>query len=228
MNLTPGTVFIVEDAREVRVALSRLLAAAGYQVRAYESAERFLDDEDAETAACLLLDVGLPGMTGLELQQALAGSPRERPIVFLTGQGDIATAVHAMKAGAVDFLAKPIDDQRLIAAVEQALRCDETLRPERAIRCTAQQRFGRMTPRERQVMTHVVRGRLNKQIAADIGTGEKTVKVHRNRVMKKMGVRSVAELVHLGARVVQPTNFSMAQFTGSNELNRANPWKRLI
>jgi FixJ family two-component response regulator len=131
----------------------------------------------------------------------LVHSPYARPIVFLTGQGDIQSSVQAMKAGAVDFLTKPIDDERLVAAIERALKRDAAERQERTIRNAIQQRFLLLTPRERQVMSHVIRGRLNKQIAADLGTGEKTIKVHRARVMSKLVVRSVAELVKLGARV---------------------------
>jgi FixJ family two-component response regulator len=201
MNGTTSTVFIVDDAREVRMGLSRLLAAAGYRVRAFESADCFLEEHDAEAPGCLLLDVCMPGLSGLELQRSLVGSPGARPIVFLTGRGDIQTSVHAMKEGAVDFLTKPVDDQQLFAAVDQALKRDAEQRLERAIRDTIQRRLAMLTPRERQVMAHVIRGRLNKQIAADLGTGEKTVKVHRARVMSKMVARSVAELVQLAARV---------------------------
>src|SRR5580692_8174726 len=208
MNGTTSTVFIVDDAREVRTGLSRLLAAAGYRVRAFESAASFLQDHDAEAPGCLLLDVCMPGLSGLELQHSLVGSPGARPIVFLTGRGDIQTSVHAMKEGAVDFLTKPVDDVRLFAAVDQALKRDAEQRLERAIRDTIQKRLAMLTPRERQVMAHVIRGRLNKQIAADLGTGEKTVKVHRARVMSKMVARSVAELVQLAARAgvgIEPT-----------------------
>jgi FixJ family two-component response regulator len=201
MNGEVPTVFIVDDAREVRAALSRVLTAAGYQVRSFESAERFLEEQDAEAPGCLLLDICMPGLSGLELQRALIGSQCVRPIVFLTGAGDVETSVHAMKAGAVDFLTKPIDDLRLFAAVEQALRRDAEQRLTAAIRSRIHQRLETLTPRERQVMGQVVRGRLNKQIAADLGTGEKTVKVHRARVMSKMEARSVAELVQLGVRV---------------------------
>jgi len=201
MNSAVPTVFIVDDAREVRVALSRLLSAANYQVRAFESAERFLEADVAEAPGCLLLNVFLPGLTGIELQRSLQSSPCERPIVFMTDRGDIQTCVHAMKAGAVDYLTKPMNNARLLAAVEQALRRDEERRMERAIRSMIQQRLETLTPRERQVMLRVISGRLNKQIAAEIGVGEKTVKVHRARVMSKMGVRSVAELVRMGARV---------------------------
>lgn len=201
MNDTTRTVYIVDDTREVRTALSRLLGAAGYQVRSFESAERFLAEHDVDAPGCLLLDVCMPGLSGLQLQRVLTGSPAARPIVFLTGKGDIQSSVHAMKEGAVDFLTKPIDDKQLFAAVEQALRRDAEQRLEVAIRSTIQKRHETLTPRERQVMVHVIRGRLNKQIAAGLGTGEKTVKVHRARVMSKMGARSVAELVQLGARV---------------------------
>jgi len=142
-----------------------------------------------------LLDIGLPGLSGIELQRALAGSPNTLPIVFLTGRGDIQTSVDAMKEGAVDFLTKPIDSVQLFAAVEQALRRDETQRLQVEIRRVIYQRLETLTPRETQVMTYVVRGHLNKQIAAELGTGEKTIKVHRARMMSKMVVRSVAELV---------------------------------
>jgi FixJ family two-component response regulator len=201
MNRAIGTVFLVDDEGVVRSALSRLLGAAGYQVRAFESATRFLEEQDADTPGCLLLDVCLPGLSGIELQRALDGSPRTRPIVFLTGMGDVPTSVRAMKAGAVDFLTKPIDSAKLLAAIEQALERDQEQRLERAIRGTIEQRIQTLTPREREVMMQVIRGRLNKQIAADLDTGEKTVKVHRARVMAKMGVRSVAKLVQLTSRV---------------------------
>ena len=196
-----GTVFIVDDARQVRMALSCILESVGYRVRSFDSAESFLKDHDAAVPGCLLLDVCMPGMSGLELQRSLVGSPSARPIVFLTGKGDIQTSVHAMKEGAVDFLTKPIDDERLFAAVEQALRLDAKQRQERAIRTLIEQRTDRLTRRERDVMMGVVRGRLNKQIGLELGIGEKTVKVHRMRVMRKMGAHSVPELVQLAARV---------------------------
>jgi FixJ family two-component response regulator len=216
MNGTTSTVFIVDDAREVRMGLSRLLAAAGYQVRAFESASCFLKEHDAEAPGCLLLDVCMPGLSGLDLQRTLVGSPGARPIVFLTGRGDIQTSVHAMKEGAVDFLTKPVDDVQLFAAVDQALKRDAEQRLERAIRDTIQKRLAMLTPRERQVMAHVIRGRLNKQIAADLGTGEKTVKVHRARVMSKMVARSVAELVQLAARVGVGIEPALGAGTGIN------------
>jgi FixJ family two-component response regulator len=197
----PATVFIVDDEREVRAALSRLFAAAGYQVQAFESAHRFLEAHDPDAPGCLLLDVCLPGLSGIELQRSLAGSPRTRPIVFLTGKADIHTTVCAMKAGAVDFLTKPIESAKLFTAIEQALRRDSEQRLDRAIRNSVEQRVAKLTPREREVMGHVIRGRLNKQIAADLGTGEKTVKIHRARVMKKMDARTVPDLLHMAMRV---------------------------
>jgi FixJ family two-component response regulator len=201
MNSPICTVFVVDDAVEIRVALSRLLTAAGYGVRLFESAERFLEQHDPETPGCLLLDVSMPGLSGLELQRVLACSEIGLPIIFISGRGDIQSSVRAIKAGAVDFLTKPIDDVRLFAAVDEAFRIDGERRRTQAIHRQIEQRLHALTPRERQVMELVVFGRLNKQIAADLGTGEKTVKVHRARVMWKMGAHSVAELVQLAARV---------------------------
>jgi FixJ family two-component response regulator len=200
MNERSQTVFVVDDVREVRTALSRVLGAAGYQVRAFESAESFLEEQNSEAPGCLLLDLCMPGMSGLDVQRSLVGSSRSRPIVFLTGQGDIESSVDAMKVGAVDFLTKPVDHKRLFAAVDRALELDLAARADRTFRRIIDQRLETLTPRERQVMEYVIRGRLNKQIAADLGIGEKTVKVHRARVMAKMDVRSVAELVQLAAR----------------------------
>jgi FixJ family two-component response regulator len=195
------TVFIVEDSAEVRNALSRVLRVAGHHVRSFESAERFLSEHDRAAPGCLLLDICMPGLNGIELQRELAASPAARPIVFLTGMGDIQTSVHAMKEGAVDFLTKPVDADRLLAAIDQALSRDSQQRMQLAIRQTFDRRFKTLTPRERLVMAHVVRGRLNKQIAGILGCGGKTIKVHRARVMAKMRVHSVAELVRAGARV---------------------------
>jgi FixJ family two-component response regulator len=198
---THSTVFVVDDSAEVRVSLSRLLTAVGYRVRLFETAEDFLSGQDVNTAGCLLLDVFMPGLSGMDLQQALTDSSCDRPIIFLTGFGDVHTSVRAMKAGAVDFLTKPIDEDQLFAAVDRAIRLDQDQRRIRAINGLIARRLQALTPRERQVMEHVVFGRLNKQIAASLGTGEKTVKVHRARVMTKMGARSVAELVQLAARI---------------------------
>jgi FixJ family two-component response regulator len=194
-------VFIVDDEAEIRVSLSRLLTAAGYEAHSFDSAESFLAAHETETPACLLLDISMPGMSGLALQEALVESQCAHPIVFLTGRGDVASSVRAMRAGAVDYLTKPVDRMLLFAAVDRALGLDAAERRTAAIRRAIAARVESLTRRERQVLEHVVRGRLNKQIAADLGTGEKTVKVHRGRVMSKMGARSVAELVQLAARV---------------------------
>lgn len=201
MNGEMRTIFIVDDDHSIRTALSHLLQASGYQVHSFESAESFLKEQDATIPGCLLLDVCMPGLSGLELQRLLVGSPTARPIVFLTGTDDIQDSVLAMKQGAVDFLTKPIDDIRLLTAVEQALRRDREQRCEYAVLKKIQQRVDALTPRERVVMEYVVRGSLNKHIAWQMGIGEKTVKVHRERMMSKMGVRSVAELTQLAMRI---------------------------
>ena len=201
MDNVSGTVFVIDDDAAVCRSLSRLLIAAGYRVRAFESAEMYLAAGDSQTPGCLVLDVCLPGLDGMALQRSLLDSACPRPIVFLTGRSDIQTSVNAMKAGAVDFLTKPIESERLVAAVDKALRCDADRREELAIRSAIQRRFDKLTSRERQVMDRIIRGRLNKVIAAELGIGEKTVKVHRARLMEKMGVRSVAELVPLAARI---------------------------
>jgi FixJ family two-component response regulator len=181
METEACTVFVIDDEPTVLKSLSKLLITAGYRVRSFESAEIFLAQQDSRIPGCLLLDVCLPGLSGMELQRALIDSPGARPIVFLTGRSDIQISVDAMKAGAVDFLTKPIDRELLVAAIDQALRLDAERRLESAIRTTIQRRFAALTPRERQVMEQVIRGRLNKQIAADLCAGEKTIKVHRGR-----------------------------------------------
>jgi FixJ family two-component response regulator len=201
MDTVIPTVFIVEDPEEESVALSRMLTVKGYKVCTFESAERFLSDQDGTAPGCLLLDVWLPGMSGIELQHRLAGSQSERPIVFVTDMADIQTSVHAMKKGAIDFLTKPIDEERLFAAISHALRRDAVQREELAIRDAINKRLRRLTPRERSVLQLVISGRLNKQIAWDLGIGEKTVKCHRQHVMSKMDARSVVDLVQLCARV---------------------------
>lgn len=197
MNSTEGTVFIVGDDRDVRIALLRLVTAAGYRAQAFESAARFLAAQDKDTPGCLLLDASLPASSGIELQSALDGSPSARPIIVLSGRADIQASVEAMKAGAVDFLTHPIDGARLFPAIEQALRRDAEHRRKRQISDAIENRLKKLTPREHEVMAHVIRGRLNKQIAADLCTVVGTVKIHRGRVMSKLRVRSVAELVHL-------------------------------
>jgi len=178
-------------------ALGRLLRSAGFEVRTFPSPQVFLNEHDATAPGCVVLDLSMPGLDGLQIQQALSRAGDGCPIVFITGHGDIASSVSAMKAGAVDFLTKPFDASRLLEAVRAAVAKDLAAREARAERSSIGVRMASLTPREREVMAQVCAGRLNKQIAADLGIAEKTVKVHRARVMKKMAVGSVAELVHL-------------------------------
>ena len=196
----PPTVFVVDDDAAVLKSLSRLLRSAGLAVATFSSPRQFLDRHDPDTPGCLVLDVAMPGLNGLELQQALIASGHELPIIFLTGHGDIPMTVQAMKRGAVDFLTKPVNDENLLKAIRVAIEKDRLQRQARANVTEIQQRLATLTPREREVLQHVISGQLNKQIAADLGTVEKTVKVHRARVMQKMKVQSVAELVRLAER----------------------------
>ncbi len=179
----------------------RLLTAAGFEARAFPSPAAFFEVHDPVAPGCLVLDVALPGLDGLQLQQALAVSGCARPIVFITGRGDIPTSVRAMKGGAVDFLTKPVNDKDLLAAVRHAIEIDRLAREAQVEMDALRQRLARLTPREREVLGHVVAGRLNKQIAADLGTVEKTIKVHRARIMEKMAARSLAELVRIADRL---------------------------
>ena len=195
------TVFIVDDDAGVLKALSRLLRARGYEVQSYTSPREFLAQHDATVPGCAVLDVAMPGLDGLELQHALtAAQGTHRPVIFITGKGDIPTSVRAMKAGAIDFLTKPVSDKDLLAAIARAEEQDARARQAHAELAEIQAKITTLTPREREVLTHVVAGRLNKQIAGDLGTVEKTIKVHRGRMMAKLGVRSVAELVRLADR----------------------------
>ena len=201
MTQSAAVVFLVDDDPGVLKALTRLLRAAGHEVRAFTSPQEFLARHDPSVPGCAVLDVAMPGLDGLELQAALSTGGTDRPVIFITGRGDIPTTVRAMKAGAIDFLAKPVDDHQLLTAVAQAVETDAAARRSHAQLAAIQQRLATLTPREREVLTHVVAGRLNKQIAHDLGTGEKTIKVHRSRMMIKLGVRTVADLVRLAAQV---------------------------
>jgi FixJ family two-component response regulator len=194
------TVYVIDDDPEVLQATERLLASAGMTVAAFQSPLAFLESYDDRTPGCLVLDLAMPELTGVELQRALAERGKLPPIVFLTGREDIRTCAEAMKSGAVDFLTKPVDDADLIAAVARAQARAVALRQERAARARTESVLAVLTARERQVLTHIVAGRLNKQIAADLGTGEKTIKFHRGNLMRKLGVRSVADLVRLAER----------------------------
>ena len=198
--IPPATVFVVDDDAAVLKSLSRLLRSARLAVATFSSPRDFLDRHDPNTPGCLVLDVAMPGLNGLELQQALMARGHEPAIIFLTGHGDIPMSVKAMKRGAVDFLTKPVDHDDLLKAIRAAIEKDRLQRQAHAEVAEIQQRLATLTPREREVMYHVISGHLNKQTAADLGTVEKTIKVHRARVMEKMKVNSVAELVHLAER----------------------------
>lgn len=199
MSITPR-VFLVDDQPAVLKALARLLVSAGFEVAPFESAPAFLDSGYAETPGCLVLDLSMPGMNGLELQQALAARDSLLPVIFLSGHGDIESGVQAMKFGAADFLTKPVDGDKLLRTVLAAFESNRKSRLERAELDDIRQRLAGLTPREREVLALVVDGKLNKQAAASLGTTEKTIKVHRARVMSKMRVSSLAELVRLADR----------------------------
>jgi FixJ family two-component response regulator len=201
MTDTGFTVFLVDDDASVLKALSRLLRTRGYEVRPFASSPAFLAEHDASIPGCAVFDVSMPGLDGLELQEVLTTGGSQRPVIFLTGKGDIPTSVRAMRAGAIDFLTKPVRDTDLLAAIARAEKDDASTRNRNAELKSINARLALLTPRELEVMTHVITGRLNKQIAGDLGTVEKTIKVHRGRVMEKMGVRSVADLVRLAEKV---------------------------
>ena len=196
------TVYLVDDDPGVLKALSRLLRARGYEVKPYFSPQLFLEEHDAAVPGCAILDVSMPGLDGLELQRALtAAGGSHRPVLFVTGKGDIPTSVRAMKAGAIDFLTKPVKDEDLFKAVSNAEALDVELRRLHSELELMQAKVRTLTPREREVLTHVVAGRLNKQIAGDLGTAEKTIKVHRSRMMEKLGIRMVADLVRMAEKL---------------------------
>ncbi|MBB3119514.1 response regulator transcription factor [Pseudoduganella violacea] len=202
---SPQRVFLVDDQPEILKALGRLLRATGFEVDSYLSAQAFLDSGNADAAGCLVLDLSMPGMNGLDLLDALRQRPSLLPAIFLTGQGDLDAGIRAMKLGAADFLTKPVDDARLIGAIEHAFADNRRARGAAQERHSIQQRLDSLTPREREVMALLVEGLLNKQIGAELGMVEKTVKVHRARIMQKMQVRSLTALVRLVDRV-QPTH----------------------
>jgi FixJ family two-component response regulator len=200
MTATTPVIFIVDDDPSVRKSLTRVMTAAGYAVEVYASARDFLTREPFVGPCCLVLDVRMPGLTGLDLQEALAGKGHRMPIVFITGHGDISMSVKAMKGGASDFLTKPFDVEKLLEAVERAVTKDVKDLGEEGRTAEVLERVKLLTPREMEVFALVVTGMLNKQIAGELGIGEKTVKVHRARVMEKMQAGSVAELVRLADR----------------------------
>jgi FixJ family two-component response regulator len=191
------TVFVVDDDASFRTAVSRLLKAAGHQVRVFSSGSEFVLSLPATGPGCVVADLQMPGLSGLDLQAALAGSDNPLPVLFLTGHGDIPTSVHAMRLGAEDFLTKRAPREALLDAVKRALARDARERAGRARVQEARARFDALTEREREVLQHVLRGQLNKQIAADLGIHERTVKLHRTAITTKVGVQSVAELTQL-------------------------------
>jgi FixJ family two-component response regulator len=193
------TIYVVDDDESVSASLARLISGQGYTVSRHASAEDFLSRHDLSVHGCAIVDLGLPGMDGLGIQASLLEQGACRPLIFLTGRGDIPTSVKAMKAGAVDFLTKPVEASVLFIALTNAIERDSRERNAENQRQSAAERLASLTPREREVLRHVAAGRLNKQIAAELGTVVKTVKVHRGRMMRKMGVRAVADLVRLVA-----------------------------
>jgi FixJ family two-component response regulator len=197
MTMTSCIVHVVDDDESWRKSVGRLLSAAGYRIALYEQAEHFLETVNGDEPGCILLDVRMPGLTGLQLQQRLTEMRNALPIIFLSGHGDIPTSVVAMRAGAEDFLTKPVATDVLLSAVERAIARDRADRLKREQLDNLRSRMDALTPAERKVFDRVVRGKLNKQIANDLGTAERTVKWHRHNLMQKLQLNSVAELVSL-------------------------------
>jgi len=200
MNSDNPIVFVVDDDYRVREALSSLIASVGLQVVAFGSAAEFLESEKPDSPACLVLDLELPDTSGLELQRELAAGDGP-PIVFITGHGDISSSVRAMKAGAIEFLTKPFSEQELLRAIDAAIAVDRETRQKRSELVELQKHYALLTPREREVLPFVVAGFANKQTAADLGTSEITIGVHRGQIMHKMGARSLAELVRMSDKL---------------------------
>jgi FixJ family two-component response regulator len=203
LPLTPGVVHVVDDDRQFRTSIGRVLTAAGHHPRLYASADEYLASPDSEGAACVIVDLRMPGTTGLDLQATLARRGDAHPVIFLSGHGDVASTVRAMRNGALDFLTKPVPTAVLLETVRVALERDIERRLRLKHRTELKRRYATLTPRERQVMAGVIAGRLNKQICFALHSAERTVKTHRARVKEKMGVRSVAELVRIAEELTE-------------------------
>jgi RNA polymerase sigma factor (sigma-70 family) len=195
------TILVIEDDVDLRSSLGRLLRSVGLNARLFASVSDFLKSEPAEGPSCLVLDVRLPGQSGLEFQRELATAGRELPIIFITGHGDIPMSVQAMKSGAIEFLTKPIRDQELLDAIQFGLTRDRDRRENESTLADLRKRFASLSPREREIMIHVAHGRLSKQIADDIGIAQATVKVHRSKAMRKLNARSLPEFGQMAAKL---------------------------
>jgi FixJ family two-component response regulator len=196
-----STVLVIDDDPDLRTSVGRLLRSLGLEVRLFASIADFLKSDPPDGPTCLVLDVRLPGQSGLDLQRELAAANRELPIIFITGHGDIPMSVQAMKSGAIEFLTKPFRDQDLLDAIQAGLSGDRIRRENEKALAILRERFESLSPREREIMVQVVRGRLSKQIAGDIGIAEATVKIHRSRAMRKLNVRSLPELGRLADKL---------------------------
>ena len=201
MSTETPIVFVVDDDFRIREALSSLIASVGLRVETFASAAEFLQFQQPDTPACLILDLKLPDTNGIELQQELAAGGNAPPIVFITGHGDVPSSVRAMKAGAIEFLQKPFGEEELLRAIDVGFQTDRQRRQERSELAALQQSYDRLTPREREVLPYIVDGFANKQTAAELGTSEITIGVHRGQIMRKLGARSMAELVRMADKL---------------------------
>jgi FixJ family two-component response regulator len=195
-----STIFVIDDDASLRKSLSRLLRSMGFKAEAYESAERFLERERYQGVGCVILDVRMPGLSGMDLHDVLIKGGNDLPIVFISGHGNIPMSVQAMKKGAIDFLPKPFDEKELLAAVESAVDRDRKKKSEAAEKVAVLHHIEMLTPREYELLPYIVSGMLNKQIAFKLGIAEKTVKIHRRRIMEKLGAHSIQELVRLAEK----------------------------